>query len=107
MNLTLTGLLVLLIIAGICGAIGRAIGGGTGGGFLVSIAVGFIGALLGTFIAHQMHLPELFMITIDRRPFPPLAHRSSHPVPPLALTSNGCSRQRHPARLRNSANPAM
>ncbi len=70
MNLTLTGLLVLLIIAGICGAIGRAIGGGTGGGFLVSIAVGFIGALLGTFIAHQMHLPELFMITIDRRPFP-------------------------------------
>ena len=70
MNLTLTCLLVLLIIAGICGAIGRAIGGGTGGGFLVSIAVGFIGALLGTFIAHQMHLPELFMITIDRRPFP-------------------------------------
>ena len=70
MTLTLTSLLILLLIAGICGAIGRAIGGGTGGGFLVSIAVGFVGALLGTLIAHAMHLPELLMVTVERRPFP-------------------------------------
>jgi uncharacterized membrane protein YeaQ/YmgE (transglycosylase-associated protein family) len=70
MTLTVTGLLVLLIIAGICGAIGRAIGGGTGGGFIVSIAVGFVGALLGAFVARAMRLPELFVITIDRHPFP-------------------------------------
>ena len=70
MTLTLTGLLVLLLIAGICGAIGRAIGGGTGGGFLVSIAVGFVGALLGTFIAHYMHLPELLVVRVDGRAFP-------------------------------------
>jgi len=70
MTLTLTGLLILLLIAGICGAIGRAIGGGTGGGFLVSIAVGFVGALIGTVIAHYLHLPDLFVVTIDHRPFP-------------------------------------
>jgi len=70
MTLTLTGLLVLLIIAGVCGAIGRSIGGGTRGGFLVSIAVGFIGALLGTVMARALHLPELLLVTIDRRPFP-------------------------------------
>src|SRR5262245_37801230 len=70
MTLTLTGLLVLLVVAGICGAIGRAIGGGTGGGFLVSIAGGFIGALLGTFLAHRFHLPELLVVTIDGNPFP-------------------------------------
>src|SRR5262245_6102728 len=70
MTLTLTGLLVLLLIAGICGAIGRSIGGGTGGGFLVSIAVGFVGALLGTVIAHWLHLPELLVVTVDHRPFP-------------------------------------
>jgi uncharacterized membrane protein YeaQ/YmgE (transglycosylase-associated protein family) len=70
MTLTLTGLLILLIVAGVCGAIGRAIGGGTGGGFLVSIAVGFVGALLGTFIAHHLHLPELMVVTVDRHPFP-------------------------------------
>ena len=70
MTLTVTGLLVLLIIAGICGAIGRSIAGGTPGGFLVSIAVGFVGALLGTFIANWARLPELLVVTIDRHPFP-------------------------------------
>jgi uncharacterized membrane protein YeaQ/YmgE (transglycosylase-associated protein family) len=70
MTITLTGLLILLLIAGICGAIGRAIGGGTRGGFLVSIAVGFVGALLGTVLARNLHLPELFVVSVDRHPFP-------------------------------------
>ena len=70
MTLTITGLLVLLVIAGICGAIGRAIAGGTPGGVLVSIAVGFVGALLGTFIANLARLPELMVVTIERHPFP-------------------------------------
>ena len=70
MTISLTGLLILLLIAGICGAIGRAIGGGTGGGFLVSIAVGFIGALLGAPIAKHFHLPELLYVTVDGQPFP-------------------------------------
>jgi uncharacterized membrane protein YeaQ/YmgE (transglycosylase-associated protein family) len=70
MTLTITGLLVLLIIAGICGAIGRALGGGTAGGFVVSIAVGFVGALFGTLIAGYFRLPELLMVTVDGRPFP-------------------------------------
>ena len=72
MNISITGLLVLLIIAGVCGGIGRAIGGGVGGGFFVSIAVGFVGALLGTFVAHYFHLPEPMMVTIDSHPFPVL-----------------------------------
>jgi uncharacterized membrane protein YeaQ/YmgE (transglycosylase-associated protein family) len=70
MTITLTGLLILLVIAGVCGAIGRAIGGGTRGGIFVSIAVGFVGALLGTFIARYFHLPELLMVSVDGRAFP-------------------------------------
>lgn len=70
MTFSLLGLLVLLVIAAICGAIGRAIAGGARGGCLVSIAVGFIGALLGTWVAHKLGLPEIFAITIDRHPFP-------------------------------------
>jgi len=70
MTISLTGLLILLIIAGICGAIGRAMGGGTPGGFLVSIAVGFVGALLGMLIANAMKLPELLAVSVDGRPFP-------------------------------------
>jgi uncharacterized membrane protein YeaQ/YmgE (transglycosylase-associated protein family) len=70
MTLTLTGLLILLVVAGVCGAIGKAIGGGTSGGFLVSIAVGFIGAVLGTLLARELRLPELLMVTVEGRPFP-------------------------------------
>jgi uncharacterized membrane protein YeaQ/YmgE (transglycosylase-associated protein family) len=70
MTISITGLIILLVVAGICGGIGRAIGGGTGGGFFVSIAVGFVGALLGTFVAHYFHLPELLLVTIDNHPFP-------------------------------------
>jgi uncharacterized membrane protein YeaQ/YmgE (transglycosylase-associated protein family) len=69
-NLTVTGLVVLLVIAGVCGAIGRAIVGGTNGGCLVSIAVGFIGTLLGTLIANYFHLPELWVVTVEHHPFP-------------------------------------
>jgi uncharacterized membrane protein YeaQ/YmgE (transglycosylase-associated protein family) len=72
MHFSLLGLLVLLLVAAVCGAIGRAIAGGTHGGCLVSIAVGFIGAYLGTWIARALKLPELFAVTIDRHPFPVL-----------------------------------
>jgi uncharacterized membrane protein YeaQ/YmgE (transglycosylase-associated protein family) len=70
MTITLTGLVVLLVIAGICGAIGRAIGGGTRGGFLISIVVGFVGAVFGMFIAKQMNLPEVLRVNIDGHSFP-------------------------------------
>jgi uncharacterized membrane protein YeaQ/YmgE (transglycosylase-associated protein family) len=43
--------LVLLVIAGVCGAMGQAIGGYSHGGCLVSIALGFIGAFMGSWIA--------------------------------------------------------
>ena len=95
MTLTLTGLLILLIIAGVCGAIGRAIGGGTGGGFFVSIAVGFVGALLGTFIAGYLHLPELLMVAVDGRGFPILWSiiGASLFVAVVHLVSGGTSRR--------------
>jgi uncharacterized membrane protein YeaQ/YmgE (transglycosylase-associated protein family) len=70
--MTLIDLLILLIIAAICGAIGRAIAGGTQGGCLVSIAVGFIGALIGSAIARKLHLPEPFLVRVGGQPFPML-----------------------------------
>jgi uncharacterized membrane protein YeaQ/YmgE (transglycosylase-associated protein family) len=70
MSITLTGLLVLLLVAGVCGALGRAMAGGIRGGFVVSIAVGFVGAFLGTLMAHALRLPELLVVNVDRHPFP-------------------------------------
>lgn len=68
--MTILELLVLLLVAGIVGAVGQAIAGFTRGGFLVSIALGFIGALLGAWLARQFGLPELFSLTIGGTTLP-------------------------------------
>lgn len=70
MEFTVVGFLVMLVVAAICGAIGQALAGYTMGGLLVSIAVGFIGALLGTWLAGQLGLPELFTINVDGTTIP-------------------------------------
>jgi uncharacterized membrane protein YeaQ/YmgE (transglycosylase-associated protein family) len=62
--------LVLLLIAGVCGALGQAIVGYSRGGCLVSIALGFIGALLGRYIAAALNLPEIFAIPVAGMNFP-------------------------------------
>ena len=68
--MTLIGLLVLLAIAAVCGAIGQSLAGYDLGGCLVSIVVGFIGAWIGLWLAAKMGLPELFTINIEGKPFP-------------------------------------
>jgi uncharacterized membrane protein YeaQ/YmgE (transglycosylase-associated protein family) len=68
--MTLLDVVVLLIIAGICGALGQAISGFSRGGCLVSIALGFIGAILGMWLARQLGLPELFPVHIGTTNFP-------------------------------------
>ena len=42
--MTVVSLLLLLLVAGVCGSVGQAIAGYSRGGCLVSIALGFIGA---------------------------------------------------------------
>ncbi len=68
--MTLLDLIILLIVAGVCGSLGRAITGYSHGGCLVSIALGFVGALLGLWLARAMHLPELFSVRIGTTTFP-------------------------------------
>jgi uncharacterized membrane protein YeaQ/YmgE (transglycosylase-associated protein family) len=70
--MTIVGFLLLLLIAGICGAIGQAIAGPIRGGLLVTIAVGFIGALLGPWLARQLNLAEPFMVNVGGQGFPVL-----------------------------------
>ncbi len=64
----LVSLLLYLLVAAIAGGIGRAIAGGTAGGCLVSIVVGFIGALLGPWIARKLGMAEPFPIRIAGAP---------------------------------------
>jgi uncharacterized membrane protein YeaQ/YmgE (transglycosylase-associated protein family) len=68
--MSLLGLLILLVIAAICGSIGQSLAGYDLGGCLVSIVVGFIGAYLGMWIAGKLGLPEIFAINVEGKPFP-------------------------------------
>ncbi len=57
-------LLILLVIAGICGAIAELIVGFSPGGFVVSIIIGVIGAYLGNVLAPRLGLPSFLPVTI-------------------------------------------
>ncbi|HEX5272798.1 MAG TPA: GlsB/YeaQ/YmgE family stress response membrane protein [Gemmataceae bacterium] len=69
-QLDLWGVLLLALVAGICGAIGQAIAGYSRGGCLASIALGFIGAVLGVWIFPRLGLPELLTVKIGDMNFP-------------------------------------
>jgi len=68
--MTLIEFLFLLVIAGVCGSLGQAIAGFSRGGCVVAIVVGFIGAVLGMWIARQLGLPEVFVIAVGDTGFP-------------------------------------
>ena len=68
--MSLLEIIILLIIAGIAGSLGQALVGFSRGGCFLSIAVGFIGALIGTWIARQLDLPEMFVINVGTVGFP-------------------------------------
>ena len=61
---------VLLLIAGICGSLAQALVGYSHGGCLVSIALGFVGALLGTWLARLAGLPDFLAVQLGDRSFP-------------------------------------
>jgi len=68
--MTLIDFLILGVIAAICGVIGQSLAGYSVGGCLVSSVIGFIGALIGTWLAQKLGLPELLTITIGGHTLP-------------------------------------
>jgi uncharacterized membrane protein YeaQ/YmgE (transglycosylase-associated protein family) len=68
--MTLTELILLFLIAGICGAAGQSLSGYSRGGCLGAIAVGFVGAVIGLWLARNLGLPALFTLSISGTAFP-------------------------------------
>jgi uncharacterized membrane protein YeaQ/YmgE (transglycosylase-associated protein family) len=68
--MTILEFLLLLLVAGIAGTVAQAIVGYSSGGCLASIALGFIGALLGSWLARLLGLPEVFELQIGDHAFP-------------------------------------
>lgn len=68
--MTLIDLLILAVVAAICGMIGQSLAGYSVGGCLVSAVIGYIGAFIGLWVARQFGLPELFTVTVGGSTIP-------------------------------------
>lgn len=68
--MTLLDLFLLLLIAGVAGAVGQAIAGYSRGGCLVSIGLGFIGSIVGMWLARGLGLPPFFTVAVGGTSFP-------------------------------------
>jgi uncharacterized membrane protein YeaQ/YmgE (transglycosylase-associated protein family) len=68
--MTLLELILLLVVAGICGGLGQSIAGYSRGGCLAAVALGFIGALLGVWLSRLLSLPDLLVLQFDTVAFP-------------------------------------
>ena len=53
-------IVIQLIIAGIVGSIARSLVGFDRGGCILSIVVGFVGAIIGSWLARELNLPDPF-----------------------------------------------
>jgi uncharacterized membrane protein YeaQ/YmgE (transglycosylase-associated protein family) len=67
--MSLIEIILLLIIAAICGGIGQSIAGYSFGGCIVSIVVGFIGAVIGQWLMNKFNLPEFFTLSVAGKDF--------------------------------------
>jgi uncharacterized membrane protein YeaQ/YmgE (transglycosylase-associated protein family) len=70
MKMTILELLVLLLIAAACGGIAQVIAGYSRGGLFVAIVLGFVGAMLGMWLARKLNLPEPFVVQVGDATFP-------------------------------------
>jgi uncharacterized membrane protein YeaQ/YmgE (transglycosylase-associated protein family) len=68
--MSLLSILLLLLVAAVCGSIGQALVGYSVGGCLMSTIVGFIGAWLGSWLSAQLGLPEPLAVNIGGETFP-------------------------------------
>lgn len=62
-------IVIWIVVAAVAGAIGQVIAGSRGG-IIISIALGFFGAIVGTWLARQLNLPDILIVEINGEAFP-------------------------------------
>ena len=68
--MTVVEVLIVLVVAAICGSLAQIITGYSRGGIIVAMVLGFIGALFGLWIARNLGFPEPFVLTVGDAKFP-------------------------------------
>ena len=66
----LVDFLLLLVVAAIIGAIGEAIAGYSAGGCAMSAVIGFIGAMIGSWLERSFPILPKTTVTVAHHPFP-------------------------------------
>jgi uncharacterized membrane protein YeaQ/YmgE (transglycosylase-associated protein family) len=70
MTLTLESLIILIIVGGLIGVIAEHLAGYSHGGCLTSVALGFIGALIGSWAVKQFALPPIYVLHVANTTIP-------------------------------------
>ena len=70
MNMSVESLIILLIVGGLVGLIAQRLVGYSRGGCVTSIAIGIIGAFIGSWAVKQFRLPEIYMLRVGGTSFP-------------------------------------
>ena len=60
--LVVTVVVGVVLVAAVVGAIGQALAGYSLGGCLISIVVGFVGAVISAWLSQQFALPPIFVV---------------------------------------------
>jgi len=55
-------LLIFLLIAAICGAIGTSVAGFTSRGCFTNIGIGLVGAIIGTWLSQYFNVPDFIRL---------------------------------------------
>ena len=68
--MTLVDFFLLLVVAGIIGALGQAIGGYSSSGCAMSIVIGFVGAIIGRQWPKLLNMPLFMTVNVGGSKFP-------------------------------------
>jgi uncharacterized membrane protein YeaQ/YmgE (transglycosylase-associated protein family) len=68
--MTFVDFLILLVVAGIIGALGQAIGGYSTPGCAMSVVIGFVGAIIGRWLPGLLGLPMFYEVVVGGTKFP-------------------------------------
>jgi uncharacterized membrane protein YeaQ/YmgE (transglycosylase-associated protein family) len=63
---------VYVVIAVLCGAVGQLLVGRSVGGFVVSFVVGVLGSLVGGYLARVLRVPDPFRVAVGGKSIPVL-----------------------------------
>lgn len=68
--MSLVDLLLIFLVAIICGTVAQLTSGYSRGGWIVNLGIGFLGALAGAIVARSFVVPKIYDVKIGAVDFP-------------------------------------